>query len=251
VQRAPSFEAQGTVPAPARPAPPVRHGRTVPAPERAQAARRARLIAEADALTIPWEKILAGEIAAERTLRVYCGSATAEPLLWQILAILPNTLLESWRVRERIQALAWQASSSRAPQAIREIRKLARHLCGARRDEDLAGARASHLAFAHARILELERIAHAAQRATGSFLERVTALASASGCSRSDAEWAVRRSEASSRTHALDDAVERAREEGFDIPPAATPLASFRLLRRFVRKNPLFGRRARRPATGR
>ena len=68
---------------------------------------------------------------------------------------------------------------------------------------------------------------------------RISRVCELTGCGRRDAEWAAARATSPSRSHALDDAMARAREEGFEIPPAETELAAFSRLRRFVRRHRL------------
>src|SRR5258708_11875672 len=79
------------------------------------------LIDVAEALGIPWQRLLETEIQAERELRRTVGEASEEAPLWRVLAALPLSVLDSWRVRERIPALAWEArtgSSRRAPRRL-------------------------------------------------------------------------------------------------------------------------------------
>src|SRR5262249_2726448 len=60
----------------------------------------------------------------------------------------------------------------------------------------------------------------------------------------SDAGWAVDRSSSRRRSHRLDDAMRRAREEGFELPVAQSELIAFTRLKRFVQRRPFL--RARR-----
>ena len=63
-----------------------------------------------------------------------------------------------------------------------------------------------------------QHIGRAAHRSRGAFEERVACVSTRTACSRSDAEWAVRREDRPGRSHLLDDAMHKAREEGFEIP---------------------------------
>src|SRR5262249_34785844 len=103
-------------------------------------------------------------------------------------------------------------------------------------------ARAKHYWFAYHRVLELQAVALAAERSHLSGEECVLEICESTGGVRRDAEWAVARRVAPERSHALDDAVSRAREEGFGIPQAGTELQAFARLRRFVLRHRIFRR---------
>lgn len=197
--------------------------------------------AVAEALGIPWQRILESEIESERALRRLVGEAAADEPLWRILCALPSSALDSWRVRERVNALACEASAGRAPKAGRELKEVFDHLRGKRNGRrSSADLMARHFWFAYQRIRELVRAASAAEKARGDHAWRLRRTAEVSGCSLPDARWALDRAESRGRGHCLDDAVARARSEGFEIPRAGTPLQSFVLLRKLARKNARF-----------
>ena len=204
--------------------------------------------AVAEALGIPWRRILESEIGSERSLRRLLGGVAADEPLWRILCALPSSALDSWRVRERVNALACEAGTGRAPSASRELREVFDHLRGKRKGRRTsADLMARHFWFAYQRVQELVRAAGAAEKARGDRAWRLRRTAEVSGCSAPDALWALDRAESPGRGHRLDDALARVRCEGFEIPRAGTPLQSFVLLRRLARKNaPFPGSRARR-----
>ena len=123
-------------------------------------------------------------------------------------------------------------------EARRELASLLESLSGphARRDARRT-ALSRHYRFAYDRILELQTVALAAQRNPGVGGDLESRVREATGCSFGDAQWAIARLSSPSRTHALDSAVERAREEGFEIPPASTELQAFSRLKRFVSRH--------------
>ena len=92
------------------------------------------------------------------------------------------------------------------------------------------------------RILELQAVALAAERSPLCDEGCVAEICESTGAVRRDAEWAVGRLDSPKRTHALDDAVGHAREEGFEIPHASTELQAFSRLRRFVLRHRIFRR---------
>jgi hypothetical protein len=197
--------------------------------------------AVAEALGIPWLRILESEIESERALRRLLGEAAADEPLWRILCALPSSALDSWRVRERVNALACEASTGRAPSAGRDLKEVFDHLRGKRNGRrSSADLMAKHFWFAYQRVQELVRAAGAAEKARGEHAWRLRRTAEVSGCSAPDARWALDRAESPGRGHRLDDALARARSEGFEIPRAGTPLQSFVLLRKLARKNPPF-----------
>jgi hypothetical protein len=207
--------------------------------------------AVAEALGIPWLRILESEIESERALRRLLGEAAADEPLWRILCALPSSALDSWRVRERVNALACEASAGRAPAAGRELKEVFDHLRGRRNGRrSSADLMARHFWFAYQRVQELVRAAGAADKARGDHAWRLRRTAEVSGCSAPDALWALDRAESSGRGHRLDDALARARSEGFEIPRAGTPLQSFVLLRKLARKNTPFGSPAPRRTRG-
>lgn len=203
--------------------------------------RPEELIAVAEALGIPWQRLLAAEIAAERTLRGFVGEPEADPPLWKYLSALPATALDSWRVRERLADRIREARLTRSGAAMRCVREAVDDLCGrgpaASRSRDQALA--LHLSLALERIRELARAARAAERLRGERAERVARVVERTGCTEGDAAWAVKRAEAPGRTHAIDDAVRQARAEGFEIPAASSEFHAFLALRKLARRHPV------------
>jgi hypothetical protein len=147
--------------------------------------------------------------------------------------------------------MACEARTGRAPVAARELKAVFDHLRGKGKSRgSSAGLMARHLWLAYQRVQELVGAARAAEKARGDHAMRLKTTVEASGCSAADAEWALERSSSSGRGHRVDDAVRRARSEGFEIPRAGTTFQSFVLLRKLARKNgPLSGSALRRPAS--
>jgi hypothetical protein len=204
-----------------------------------------RLIRQADALGIPWRRILTREISTEGMLQRFLGSEVKELPLWRALSIIPNSLFHSWRVRDLVDRLAWEASAQGSREARREIASLVECLSGPqaqRRTEELA--RVKHYWFAYQHVLELQAAALAAERSRVEEDERTAEICESTGATCRDAEWAVARLADPARSHALDDAVTHAREEGFEIPHAATELQAFSRLRRFVLRHRIFRQKA-------
>jgi hypothetical protein len=200
--------------------------------------------AVAEALGIPWRRILESEIESERALRRLLGEAAGDEPLWRILCALPSSALDSWRVRERINALACEASAGSDPTAGKELKEVFDHLRGRRKGRrSSADLMATHFWFAYQRVQELVRAAGAAEKARGDRAWRLRRTAEVSGCAAPDALWALDRAGSRGRGHRLDDALARARSEGFVIPRAGTPLQSFVLLRRLARKSAPFARK--------
>src|SRR6202162_1566458 len=193
--------------------------------------------AVAEALGIPWRRILESEIDSERSLRRSLAGAAADEPLWRVLCALPSSALDSWRVRERVNAMACEARTGRAPAAARELLAVFDHLRGKGKNRgSSAGLMARHFWLAYQRVQELVGAARAAEKSRGDRAMRLQATVEASGCAAADAEWALERSASSRRDHRVDDAVRRARSEGFEIPRAGTAFQSFVLLRKLARK---------------
>ena len=206
------------------------------------------VLAEAEALGIPWQIILAKEIAAEKALRDSVENLEGDWPLSCLFSLLPYSLLQSWRARERIHTLSWEARSERSRAAANRLRSVFLHLAGKRcPGEPFDFLLANHLGFAYERILQLQRICRAAERSKGSRAERIAEVVRRHHCSESDAGWAVDRTASRRRSHRLDDAMRRAREEGFELPVAQSELIAFTRLKRFVQRRPFL--RARRKLT--
>jgi len=214
------------------------------------------VVAVAEALGIPWERLLEAEIQAERTLRGFVGEPGADLPFWRFLSALPTSALDSWRVRERLSALVRDARLSRSGAAVRSVRQAIDELCGKRSGGAVSqsDALALHLTLAHERVRELARVARAAERCRGESAHRLARIVEKTGATEADAAWAIRRSETPGKTHAIDDAVRQARAEGFEIPLADSEFHAFLMLRKLARRNrparPRFGvsARRRRPA---
>jgi len=217
-----------------------------PGPSACPALDALRVIEDADALGIPWREILSREILAESTLQRFLGSEITDLPLWRVISILPNTLLHSWRARELVDRLCWEASAEGSRAARREVAALLECLSGRRarrvHEEDML---ARHYWFAYNRVLELQAVALAAEKCGAPPDARVPALCECTGAPRRDVDWAVARLTSSARSHALDDAMSRAREEGFEIPRASSEPKAFSLLRRFVSRHDFRLRRPR------
>ncbi|HKF43857.1 MAG TPA: hypothetical protein VKG01_12200 [Thermoanaerobaculia bacterium] len=217
-----------------------------------KASRRAealRLIEEAETLGVPWKQVLEREVLAEGMLQRFLGAPIRDLPLWRALSVIPASLFHSWRVRETVDRLCHEASTEGSRAARQELASLLESVCGphARRAARRV-ALSKHYRFAYDRVLELQAVALAAEKGSSSGLTLAAEVREATGCSRSDADWAVSRLTSPSRTHALDSAVRHAREEGFEIPPAASELQAFSRLKRFVSRHrpfagPFSGRR--------
>jgi len=222
---------------------------TGPARDSSPAADR---IAVAEALGIPWERLIDAEIQAERALRGFVGEPDRELPLWRFVSALPATALDSWRFRERLAGLVRRARLTRSAADLRSVRQAVDDLCGRRSGGDSQQILSLHLALAQERVKELARVARAAERCRGERGERLARIVARTGCTDADAVWAIDRVETPGRTHAIDDAVRQARAEGFDIPAAASEFHAFLALRKLVRQHPVvrprFARRRRSPA---
>jgi len=234
----------GAAPAPA-PSP-----RFAPAGSEAEPAGQ-DVLRRAEALGIPWQRILADEILAEQSLRRVAPDASAELPLSAATSALPLSFLRSWRVRDRIHNLSCEARSACSPAAIRELRVVSRRLIGARERE--GRALATHFWFAYQRVLLLGRVCRAAARCHGATAERIAEVCASARCGFDDAAWAVCLEESPRPGHRLDAAVRKVRDEGFLIPRERTEARSFAALRKAVRRSPhvaRWGRRRARPPVG-
>lgn len=195
------------------------------------------LLLEAAELGVPWREILEAEIRAERILHPFLAGSQGGPPLDRMLALLPSTALESWRIREAIERLSWQArtGSENGCEARGELRAFAAYLAGRCPRMPPAAIRAHHFLLAYRRVQELLRICRRAARSRGTEEERVAAVDAKTRCGEPDARWAVRR-EAEHRSHRLDDAVRRARAEGFEIPRGRDEPEAFLRIRAFLER---------------
>jgi hypothetical protein len=209
------------------------------------------LLRQADELGIPWQRILAEEIRAERLLRTSLSDVGENWPLWPVFSILPLSLLNSWRIRGRVHALAWQASRQNCEEAARQLRELHAHLTGRQNGRRSAATlMAKHLWFGYQRVLVLVRIARLAERLRSDSENPVEVVRQRTGCSPKDAVWALERCRLRVRGHTLDDAMRRVRDEGFELPEAENEVRAFRRLRSFAR-SPSRWRRGRRALSAR
>ena len=210
------------------------------------------VLRRAEALGIPWQRIVADEILAEQSLRRVAPDASVELPLGAATSALPLSFFRSWRVRDRIHNLSCEARSACSPAAIRELRTVSRRLIGAAERE--GRTLATHLWFAYQRVLLLGRVCRAAARSRGATAERIAEVCASARCGFDDAAWAVCLEESPRPGHRLDAAVRKVRDEGFLIPRERTEAKSFGALRRAVRRSPhLTGRRrggSRKPPVG-
>lgn len=200
------------------------------------------IVRRADALGIPWRRVLLEEIEAEERLRRYLAELGGECPLLEASDILSFSLLRSWRVRDRIESLACEARTSAVRGALRQLRVVFRRLTGAGDRKRMLLS--EHLWFAYQRVLLLQRVRRAAARSRGttSMPERLASICTSARCSYDDAAWAACEEEAPGRGHRLEQAVRKVREEGFLIPRAESEARALAELRRMVR----VGRRPRR-----
>ena len=206
-------------------------GSAVPSAEVPSPARP-ELLDRAEALGIPWERIVRDEIRAEEALRRYLADLDTFPLAAG-LTVLSFTFLQSWRVRDRIQALAGEARGISARSAVRQLRAIFRRLAGgAPRERE---AFAEHLWFAYQRVLLLQRACRAAAASRGPLPERARLVSKRTRCGFDDAAWALCHEGSRRNGHRLDAAIRKVRDEGFQIPRAETEARAFARLRAILR----------------
>ncbi len=202
------------------------------------------LLRRAEALSIPWERLLREEIQAEQILRRNAESVETMPLATS-LSLLPTSFLKSWRVRDRIQSLSCEARGAGFRSAVRELRLAYRALIG--QASPFREAFAGHLWLAYQRVLLLQRVSRAARKCSGANAERMASICARTRCSFDDAAWALCLEGSPRAGHRLDAAIRKAREEGFQIPRAATEARAFAKLRGIVGAS---GRGFMRPTAG-
>lgn len=201
------------------------------------------LIGAAEALEIPWERLLREEIAAEQVLRRHARGMDSEMPLATALTVLPSSFLKSWRVRDLIQNLSCEARGASFQSAIAQLRAVFRRLIG--RTESGRALYAGRLWLAYQRVLLLQRTCFAARRSSGTLAERIAVICTQTRCAFDDAAWAIAIEEAPTARNRLDEAVDKVRQEGFPVPREATEAKSFAKLRRLARGAP-----AARPGRG-
>jgi hypothetical protein len=202
------------------------------------ASEPAEILRCAETLGIPWRRVLLGEIEAEQKLRSYLRDVAAECPLESALSILALSALQSWRVRDRVEALSCQARTS-IRGARRGLRVLYRHLLGKTGPDSAVLVRQCR--FAYQRILLLQRVRRAATRSRGTTAERLAFVCATTRCGFDDADWALREEDFPRRGHRLDAAVRKVRDEGFLVPRAPTEARSLAQLRRIVESSSQLG----------
>ena len=206
---------------------PLRDGDDSPADE---------LLGRAEALGIPWRRLLAQEIESEERLRTYLPDLDAEGTFEAALEILSTEAARSWRVRDELETLAWQARAS-AKGAGRRLRGFAQAISGDSGSRP-AGPSSSvrRCGAAYRRILLLQRAWRAAARSRGSEAERLAFICSAARCRFGDAEWALEivGRDTAKRGRRMEAAVRKVRDEGYFVPRGATEARSLAQLRRIV-----------------
>jgi hypothetical protein len=206
--------------------------RLVPLPE-GESSPAEELLARAEILGIPWSRILAEEIEAEQKLRTRLPDIQAECPLESALEILGIEAPRSWRVRDRIETLAYQTRAS-VRGADTRLRGALRVLAGGSRPDVADVGR--HCRLAYQRIFQLQRARRAAARSRGTMAERLAFVCASARCKFEDAEWALGVLETGSarRGRRMEAAVRKVRDEGFFVPRAATEARSLSQLRRIV-----------------
>ncbi len=189
------------------------------------------LLARADALGIPWKRLLAQEIEAEQRLRTYLPDVVNDGAWEAALEILSTEAARSWRVRDQLEALAWEARAS-VRGAARRLRGFVRSVVGAPGQDPAWAPR--RCGAAYRRILILQRARRAAARSRGTEAERLAFVCTTARCKFEDAAWALREEDLPRRGRRMEAAVRKAREEGFFVPRAATEARSLAQLRRIV-----------------
>jgi len=202
---------------------------------------RVEILERAEALSIPWERILREEIQAEQALRRYAADVESMPLEAQ-LSVLPASFLSSWRVRDEIHTLSLAARGASVKTAVLRLRAVFGRLIG--RPERGRAAFTGHLELAYERVLLLQRVCRAAGRSRGTTAERMAFVCATTRCGYDDAAWALCREDAPRAGHRLDAAIRKVRDEGFQIPRAANEAKAFAELRRIVRASAATARRS-------
>ena len=212
----------------ASPAPEVR---ILPAADREESADE--LLSRAETLGIPWRRLLVQEIEAEERLRAHLPELTAE-LPWdEALEILSAESSRSFRVRDQLEALAWQARAS-VKGAERKLRDFVQTIRIGGSKERAVGR---SFDTAYRRILLLQRARRAAARCgdgTMTTAERLAFVCTRARCRFEDAEWAIGVESSPRRGRRMEAAIRKVRDEGYFVPRAATEARSLASLRRIV-----------------
>jgi hypothetical protein len=91
------------------------------------------ILRSAEALGIPWKRILVDEIQAERRLRRSLGNVEKGCSLRPLLRLLASSSLRSWRARDQIERLSRRARNGSTGDAVKELRTVFCELVGARK----------------------------------------------------------------------------------------------------------------------
>jgi hypothetical protein len=189
------------------------------------------LLRRADALGIPWRRLLLQELEAEERLRTFVPGLSTDFPWDEALEILSARAAQSWRVRDALETVAWQSRASMKG-ATKRLRDFVRAL-GTSASDDGRGSRGCEAAYR--RILILQRARRAALRSREMPMpERLAFICTTARCRFEDAEWAVREESAPRRGRRMESAVRKARDEGHFVPRAATEARSLSSLRRIV-----------------
>ena len=190
------------------------------------------LLSRADALGSPWRRLLRQEIEVEEKLRTYLPDVAAELQWEEVLEILSAEAARSWRVRDQLETLVWQARAS-GKGAEKSLRGF---LCALRADasDDRAPGRRCDAAYRRILLLQRARRAAARSRALSSEAERLAFVCTTARCRFEDAEWALRVEGSPRRGRRMEAAVRKVRDEGYFGPRGATEARSLASLRRIV-----------------
>jgi hypothetical protein len=199
------------------------------------------ILRTAETLRIPWKRVLLEEIEAEQKLRRYLADFEHDYPFLSVLKVLSFSVLQSWRVRDKIQTLVCEARGASVPEAVRQLQAL--FLVLTRTGERDTVAFAEHLWFAYQRVLLLQRVRRIAARSRGTLPERLAFTCSRARCCYEDATWAVLQEDSPRPGYRLEAAVQKVREEGFLIPREDTEARSLAALRRIIRSSPRLNRR--------
>ena len=191
------------------------------------------LLAQAEALGIPWRRLLAQEIQAEQRLRTHSWDAASDGSWEEALEILSSEAARSWRVRDQLEALSWEKRAF-VRGADRRLRFFVKSLCDGPGSDAAPPVR--QCGAAYRRILLLQRARRAAGRSRGTEAERLAFVCATAHCKFEDAVWALGLLAAgvSRRGRRMEAAVRKVRDEGFFVPRAATEARSLSQLRRIV-----------------
>jgi len=92
----------------------------------------AEILRNAEAIGIPWKRILVDEIQSEQRLRRHVADIEKNCSLSSILTILAFSCLRSWRARDQMERLSQQARRLSSREAIRQLRNAFFELVGRR-----------------------------------------------------------------------------------------------------------------------